>query len=397
MIKILVICSDMDGVGKYRLLDPHLTMNDPEIDIEIRFLVDGTLNLTYEPYTSQFNIIFYNKTLPFAKREFFDRFMEIVKKHNIKLIYDIDDYFILTSSHLNYKQWKDSGNKEVTEANLKLADAVITTTPIYQEFLKQYNDNVHVVENGFNSKEQQYQSQKRHLNDRTKFIWSGGISHMPDISLLRRSIENLDKDFLNKSQLFMCGYDLRMRTPQGVLKADPRSNEWTRFEDVFTNKGKWIDNDYRIFLNKYDDTDYGYSDEFKDVFYQRVWTKPISVFAENLGLYSNSVSLAPLKSNSTFNLYKSQLKVVEAGAHGTPIILSKYGPYLLDDIEKNGFGFEIREDDPMGWYEKMKWFVDNSGEIKVMGDRLKEYVYDNYEIQILNKKRAQIYKDVVNM
>jgi glycosyltransferase involved in cell wall biosynthesis len=396
MIKILVICSDFDGVGKFRQLDPHLTIDDPEIDIEIRFLTDGTLNLVNEGYTSQFNIIFYNKTLPFSKREYFDMFMNIVKKHNIKLIYDIDDYFILTNTHLNYKQWKESKAQEVTESNLRMVDAVITTTPIYKNKLKEYNPNVYVIENGFNSVEQQFISKKRWINDRVKFIWSGGISHRPDLSLLKRSFEGFSKDFMNKCQIFMAGFDLRMRTQHGVLKSDPRKNEWSFFEDIFTNKGKWLDNDYREFLNKYDDTDFGWNEDFKDSFYNRIWTKPITIFGENPGLFNNTVSLAPLKSGVLFNLYKSQLKLIECGAHRTPIIASNYGPYTIDDIEKNEFGFLVNEDDIMGWYDKMKYFVDNPGEITRMGNRLHEYVMDNYEIQVLNKKRIEIYKEILN-
>lgn len=396
MINILVLCSDFDGVGKFRQLDPHLTMNDPEIHIEIRFLIDGTLNLLNENYISNFNMIFYNKTLPFSKQEYLETFLNIVKRYNIKLVYDIDDYFILTNTHLNYKQWKESNAQEITEKNLRMVDGVITTTPIYKNKLLEYNKNVFVVENGVNSKEQQFISKKRYLNDKVKFIWSGGISHRSDLSLLTRSFTEFSKDFMSKSQIFMAGFDLRMRTQFGTVKSDPRKNEWTFFEDIFTNKGKWLDNKNREFLNKYDDNDFGWNEDLKDSFYNRIWTKPITIYGENVGQFNNMVSLAPLKSNNTFNLYKSQLKLIECGIHRVPIIASNYGPYTIDNIEKNEFGFLIDENNSMGWYEKMKYFVDNPHEINRMGNLLYEYIMDNYEIDVLNKKRAEIYKKIVN-
>ena len=63
-IKILALSSDNDGVGYYRILNPHSYMNYDDIDIDIRLLTDGSLMLSNDSFTGQFDIIVYNKNIP---------------------------------------------------------------------------------------------------------------------------------------------------------------------------------------------------------------------------------------------------------------------------------------------------------------------------------------------
>jgi glycosyltransferase involved in cell wall biosynthesis len=393
-INILVLSSDTDGVGYYRLLNPHSYMTDENINVEIRLFQDGTLNLAFEPFVSQFNIIIYNKHLIFPKPEMEKIFYEIVKKHNIKIIYDIDDYWIISPTHINYKSWKLSKSKEIIEDLLKKSDYVTTTTPLFAERISELNSNVQVLENSLNSKEFQWRFENKIPSDKIRFLWGGGISHMPDLKLLKDSFSSFDKDFMNKSQLYLCGFDLRMRTPHGVIKSDPKTNQWTFFEHIFTNNGKWVkNNDYKNFLNKYDDTNYGINEDFRySEFYQRRWTKPILTYGT---MYQEAdVVLAPLKNNLLFNMYKSQLKVIEAGIYKCPIIASNYGPYTLD-IEDGKDGFLIDEDKPNLWYEKMKWFTDNPSAVKEMGEHLHEKIMNKYEMSVITQKRINFYQNIL--
>ena len=45
--------------------------------------------------------------------------------------------------------------------------------------------------------------------------------------------KKLEKSFLEKAQMYMCGYDLRMNTPTGMKKDDPKRSQWTFFESIF--------------------------------------------------------------------------------------------------------------------------------------------------------------------
>lgn len=398
MIKILVLTSDTDGVGYMRSLAPHLVINDDEFEADIRLLMDGTLNLLDENFLRQYNIICYNKQIPFSKKEYVDHFFMLIRKNNIKLVFDIDDYWILNSSHLNYDMWKKSKADEAVIFNLKNADLVTTTTKLFAEKISEVNRNVAVIENAVNLNELQW-TFNRKQSDKIRFLWGGGISHQPDLRLLKTSFEMFDNDFMKKSQLYMCGYDLRMRTPNGIIeKTDPRTNQWSFFEDIFTNNGRYIKtNAYRDYLNSSDDTNYGIKEEFSNEFYQRRWTKPIMLYGT---MYNEAdVCLAPLKNNNMFNYHKSNLKVIESGSHHCPIIASNFGPYTIDDIEGKidgkQKGFLIDENNPRSWYEKMKFYADNPIVAYEHGENNYNYIKNNLSIEVVNKKRREVYRQLV--
>ena len=401
--KVLVLSSDNDGVGYYRVLNPHICLSDPEIQVDVRLLSDGTLPIGDENFMSQYKVIFFNKMIPFTSPEYSERYDNILKKFNIKTVYDLDDYWVLTNAHPNYKMWKDQNAQKMVEDQIAKSDAIITTTHFLADKISQYNKNVYVIPNAVNLKEQQWVSNKKETS-KVRFLWGGGITHLVDLRLLKTSFERLDKTFLEKAQAYLCGYDLRMNTPQGMKIDDPRRSTWTFFESIFNNNNKWVRNsEYGSWLNKAEDNgrdNYGYVEKFKDEFYQRRWTKPILHYGT---MYNEAdVVLSPLKNNVTFNQVKSQLKVIEAGAHHCPIICSNYGPYTIDDIEgkKDGKqkGFLVNEDTDGStkWYELMKYYVDNPDKIKEHGENLHEYVKYHYDMDIVNQKRIDLYKKLAN-
>jgi len=393
-INVLIVSLDNDGVGYFRMNSPYLSLNDPNINI--KFLSSSDFYFRFDENTlKEYQIIIYHKDIPFRTNEEVLNFNNIIKKYNIKLIFDIDDHWVLNSSHINYKNWKIGNSMEKTINHIKNADYVTTTTPIFADDIKEYNKNVLVVENSINHNEYQW-IPKKIESDKVRFIWGGGITHRPDLMLLQESFKRLNKDIISKSQVYMCGFDLRVRTKQGIFKDDPSRNMWTQFESIFTNNWRLIyNNDYRKWLNTHDDNgrlNYGYNEEFKNEFYQRRWTKPIFTYGT---MYNEAdVALAPLKSGTKFNSAKSQLKVLEAGAHKCPIIASNYGPYTLD-VKDGVHGFLIDENDKMGWVEKMKYFIDNPNAVKEMGLALNDLILEKYTLDKINKKRIDLIKSLI--
>ena len=404
-IKVLVLNSDTDGVGYWRLLSPYSCFNDPDISVDLRLFMDSTLPLSDENFVSQYNIIVFNKHIPFSKPEYKENFTATLKKHNIKLVYDIDDYWVLSNAHPNYKIWKQQNAQAMVEQQIKDADAVTTTTNFLAEKIKEHNENVIVVPNSVNLKEHQWISNKK-PSDKVRFLWGGGITHLVDLRLLTTTFENLNKKFLANTQMYLCGYDLRMNTPQGMKIDSPSRSTWNFFENIFTNDKRWIRNpEHNTWLRTASDNgrdNYGYKEEFANEFYQRRWTKPILLYGT---MYNEAdVVLTPLKNNNTFNQVKSQLKVVEAGAHHCPIICSNYGPYTIDDIEgKNDGkqkGFLVDENEPnskMKWLDHMIYYFENPDKIKEHGENMFEYVKNNYSIEIANQKRAELFKKLTSL
>jgi hypothetical protein len=58
--KVLVLNSDMDGVGYWRILSPYTCFNDPDIEVDVRLLMDSTLPLQDERFLSQYKIVVFN-------------------------------------------------------------------------------------------------------------------------------------------------------------------------------------------------------------------------------------------------------------------------------------------------------------------------------------------------
>ena len=395
-IKVLVISNDQDGVGYYRMNSPYLSLNDP--DIEVRFLSNTDFSFKFDEETlKEFKVIIYHKGIPFRQQHEVDNFTYVVNKYNIKIVFEIDDHWILDSSHINYAQWKKGDSMKTTVEQIKHSHFVTTTTPFFAEDISKLNPNVVVFENAVNHKEYQW-IPKKVPSDKVRFIWGGGITHKPDLALMKDSFKSFSKDFLNKTQVYMCGYDLRVRTPNGTFVDDSRRNMWGQFESIFTNNGiSILNSEYRQWLAQDDDLgrlNYGYNEKYKDEFYQRRWTKPIFTYGT---MYNEAdVVLAPLKSGMLFNKVKSQLKIIEAGAHKCPVIASNFGPYTLDIVD-GVHGFLIDENDKMGWVNKMKWFVENPTAIKEMGEALHELVLERYTLEKINNRRAEFIKAITNI
>jgi intein/homing endonuclease len=335
MINILVLNIDNDGVGYWRILNSHIAINDPDIHIELRSMFDHTLPILHEEYLRNFQIVVYNKKIAFKDEKSENIFDSIIKKYNIKRVYDIDDHWRLNDSHLNYRNWKHNNGATQTVDELKKADYITTTSPIFEKDIKEVNENVIVLPNAVNLKEHQWLD-KKVKSDKIRFLWGGGISHMPDLRLLKESFGSFDKDFLQKAQLYLCGFDLRMKTNEGVAKSDWRNSPWTFFEDIFTNNYKYItNNDYRQWLQKYEDggkDTYGINPKFINEFYQRRFTKPILLYGTQYN--ECDVALAPLKSGLLFN----QVKCIT----GDSLISTNKGFIKIEDIVNNKINAKVK-------------------------------------------------------
>lgn len=393
-IKVLAVSMDNDGVGYYRINSPYLALNDPDIDVKFVSNSDFTFRFT-EENLKDVNVIVYHKGIPFRDPQNAKLFPAIVAKYGIKIVLDIDDHWELHHTHINYKTWKKNKSADITLGHIKGSHYVTTTTPIFADEIRKHNKNVIVLENAANHNELQWTPNKVE-SEKTRFIWGGGISHRPDLNLLQNSFNSFDPDFRSKAQMYMCGFDLRMKNPDGSVSMDnPKRSMWGVFESIFSNGHRWVDNpEYLNWLLKYTDIErdiYGYNEEFKDEFYQRRWTKPIFTYGT---MYNEAdVALAPLKAFG-FNSVKSQLKVIEAGIHRIPVIASNFGPYTIDVIDGVN-GFLIDDNDKKGWHDKMKFFADNPNAVIEMGLALNELVLEKYTLEKVNKKRADFLKSIV--
>jgi glycosyltransferase involved in cell wall biosynthesis len=403
--KILVAPGDNAGSGKYRCVDPHIKLQElfpNDFFVEINNAVDfGDFT-----YLKQFSAVFIHRVPQHNYKDAINIITNL-KKLGIKVIIDIDDYWHLDPSHGLYEQVKREGIPQISINCLKLADLVVVPTSILANEVKQFNQNVVVLANALDPTEEQFKS-KPSESDKLRIGWLGGSSHIKDLELIK-GISSIG-EYNNKSQIVLCGFDTRGT----VREIDPQTGQvqerqmnptetvWFMYELFMTDNYRMLESypDYIKFLVQFKE-DKSFDDS--NMPYRRVWTKSINQYAKNYNLFD--VSLAPLVDNK-FNLYKSQLKVIEAGFHKKAIIAQNYGPYTIDLVSAIKSGGEI---DPNGncllvdpsknhkqWQKYVKKLIDNPQMVKDLGEKLYETVKDKYNLNNVTKTRGEIYLNLLN-
>jgi glycosyltransferase involved in cell wall biosynthesis len=401
-IKILVTPSDRTGVGKFRSVDPHVMLQNMYPD-------DFHVDIDYEPkindqnYWKQYQIVHIHRNVG-HDYSMTPQILKGLKDMGIVTVVDLDDYWLPTKEHpIHSIIVQNQIDKKIIE-NLRHAQYVTTTTNLFADEIKKLNKNVVVFPNGINPDESQFKEPTL-PSDRIRVGWLGGSSHLHDLELLRGVVSKNGADLNSKIQYVICGFDTRgyvteINKETGEQKKRdilPHETVWARYEELFTDNYKIIDEDYKKFLMEFKEGDYK-SD--KSLPYLRVWTKPVTTYAMN---YSKlDISLAPIK-NHIFNRVKSQLKVIEAGFYKKALIASNVGPYTIDlkHSLKNG---EFTDGNALlvnevnnhsDWHKYIKKLIQNPNMIEDMGNRLYETVKDKYHLKNITKERAEWYKSIV--
>ena len=401
-INVLVLPSDRTGVGKFRSVDPHIFLQNLYPD-------DFHIDIDYEPkindinYWKKYQIVHAHRSIG-SNYDASPAIIKGLKQLGIQVVVDIDDYWLPTKEHpIHQLIVKEQIDKKII-ANLKEASYVTTTTNLFADEIKKINKNVVVFPNAINPNEGQF-NQKTESSDKIRVGWLGGSSHLHDLKLLEGFISKNGSELNNKLQYVICGFDTR-----GVVtEINPQTGEqrrrdilphetvWARYEEIFTDNYRIVDDNYKNFLLQYKEEEYKSTEELP---YVRVWTKPVTSYAMNYSKFD--ISLAPIK-NHMFNRMKSQLKVIEAGFYKKALIASDIGPYTIDlkHCLKNG---EFVHGNAMlvsenrnhsDWAKFIKKLVNNPNLITDMGERLYETVKDKYDLSIVSKNRAEFYKTII--
>jgi glycosyltransferase involved in cell wall biosynthesis len=399
-IKVLVLPSDKTGVGKFRSVDPHVMLQNLYPD-------DFHIDIDYEPkindvnYWKQYQIVHFHRSIGHD----YDMAVQIIQMLNnlgIVTIMDLDDYWLPTKEHPIQQLILQNKIHQKIMANLKVAGHVTTTTSLFAKEIEKFNKSVFVLPNAINPNEPQFKAETE-SSDRLRFGWLGGSSHLHDLKLLDGTFNRLNS-LKDKFSVYLCGFDTRgsvteinkQTGEQTQRPIKPEETVWARYEEIFTDKYRLVTNEQKEELLKFKEGDF-VNPNYPA--YNRIWTKPVTSYASNYRWFD--VSLAPIK-NHIFNRVKSQLKVIEAGFYKKAIIASNVGPYTIDlkHSLKNGeftdgnalLVDEVRSGD---WAKYMKKLIDNPNWAHDLGERLYETVKDKYDLNVVTKERAELYKTLV--
>lgn len=405
-INVLVIPSEnRGGVGFYRSTQPHIQL-EKQFPEEFSVTIDMMPNFDDLANFDKYQIIHFHKGL-FGNMEAFKKAMQYFKEKGIVTVMDIDDYWELNMYHPMYVGRKDGESERLIKENLKIADYVTTTTPLFANEIKKYNPNVFVIPNAIDPTDERFAVNKK-PSDFVRVGLIMGSSHEHDMELLNNVSNGLPKDVLDKIQFVLCGFDLRgtIRVYEKdklveTRKVEPKESVWYRYEKMLTNNYNVTSPEYKEFLEMFmPNTQYPNVDKEH---YKRCWTKDMNHYYEHFS--EIDVLLAPLK-ETLFNKVKSPLKVAEAAFSHNAIIASDFGPYTLDlhnAIEKGGIinkeGNALLVDEGRNhkdWQKYIIKIVRDPELLKQLQDNLYESVHEKFDLRNVTVDRAEFYKKIVN-
>lgn len=331
---LLITAREVNGVGYHRILKPYAELKENRPDI---------LLTKSNGYTNKgHDYIVFNRVCA-ANYEQERAIFNEAKFCGQKVIVDVDDYWILPSGHILENYYKKVGLSKRIEQNIKEADLVTTTNEVLALRILKLNKNVVVIPNAINENDTQWGNYHVH-DDTYRFGFVGSSAHTTDVPILRKGCNLMNRGEKNFKFIFV-GWS-------------PIDNASKLFEEVFTSRGTG---------NRYG----------------KIETKPVTQYGMSYNLID--CSLAPLEDN-LFNRCKSNLKILEAAAHGLPIICSKIHPYFGSEFDDVVYFAENEYD----WYKQMSKLVDKPQEGKERGKAMREIFLENYTYKKVNKLRSEI-------
>lgn len=259
-----------------------------------------------------------------------------MKQAGIKIICDLDDHFEVGPRHVLYELFKRNNVAEIIKQSMMLADLVTCTNTELAKAIAPYAKRIEILPNALPFDQGQF-TLSQDTDSERPIVYVAGTTHRHDMKLFAGHVD--------EQHLTVAGHN-------------PERNEWRRIEALF---GPNINYKAETSIDQYMD------------------------------LYNgHALALAPLV-DTRFNRCKSNLKVLEAGAKGIPIVVSDVHPYLNctdhDAVEYASNGSE--------WRERTARLIYDEGYRTERGQQLAEHVREHYHLNKINEVRRQIVEGIV--
>lgn len=251
-----------------------------------------------------------------------------MRAQGVKIVMDLDDHIRLPRNHVLYDSYAVQDTTQKMIDNIQLASVVLVTNRALAEEVRPYNINVEVVPNALPFDKGQFT--KSSTNRQYDVVYVGSITHEHDLALVHGCLDHVT--------VKMCGV---VDNPiwDRILKSIPTASP------------------------------FGYAE-----------------LDDYMSLYDGSrVAIAPLEMNG-FNACKSNLKVLEAGAKGIPIITSRVHPYYNPTDEDVVIYAGIKE----SWIANINKLLRDEVFYQEKAQHLAEHVREHYNLHKVNKLRKEI-------
>jgi glycosyltransferase involved in cell wall biosynthesis len=297
---------------------------------------------TEETISQKWDVFFYNRVSMFD-----NNLDELREKTGCKIVLDMDDSWYLPTNHLNFRDYIHLNPR--IENNLRNADMVTCTHSRLAELIYSFNKNVHIFPNAIPYGQFQFDDTIIE-SEYTRLFWCGGITHEGDLELLKNPIKRLHQ-YGNKIQMVIGGYNDDSLISKFL---------WDKMVSYFTSAGKL---NHKII--------------------------PGTTPNKYMEMYQHAdIMLVPLlKSEWASN--KSNLKILEAGTKGIPVICSAVAPYI-DDADAPILWVKNKSD----WYKHMNSLINDKQKRIEYGTKTKKWCREKYDFGTINAKRQHEFERI---
>jgi len=378
MMKVLAVPSDQAGCGHYRMLQPsrvvaehypatvHVHPNpDPALvkDYDLVLLQ----RIRYQASTSAGN----------AGIEWNQRMTEAAQAAGVPVIYDLDDNdAVLPRHHGMYLQFERDRIAEREAWLLHHADAVTTTTPYLAAILKEQGkrmDPVYVFPNCLDENDPKWNHVRERNTRRVRIGWAGGSSHLRDLKCLDGVFPALYRQYGDKLLFFIGGFDTRGEIAYiegDSLRSRPLEVHETPWRDMVHILFGAVPQSAQRIIETLSIEQYGF-------------------------IYSQmDIGVVPLEDHE-FNRSKSELKLLEFGIYGVPLVVSAVLPYTDPLVGTDVVDFVPPGASPDVWIEALTPLIEDPVYRDARGQQLRAYILRHYSAHRWAPHRWALWQAVV--
>ena len=180
----IVLLDDLNGVNYHRVMVPVENLMKQGFDNV--HLVSDANELSQMDLTLVDNVVI-PRCLP-AKNHYM--FRKIMKSYGIKIIVDIDDYWILNKDNFNYNIWKNYMSSMI-QKTIKIADIVWTPSEVLAKHISRLNTKAEIVivPNAIDPTAEQWALPKTE-SEFLRFGYTGAGAHNNDVDEIGYTFED---------------------------------------------------------------------------------------------------------------------------------------------------------------------------------------------------------------
>lgn len=262
---VLALPADRFGCGHYRVIQPFKAQQG-------KALLDGTLSFSF---MSPVDLRRYDPDVVIMQRQYMPEQLAAMQRiqrfSRAFKVYELDDFLPAIPLHSAYRGHMPRDVRKSMRLALRMVDRFVVSTPTLADACSGWHQRIHVVENRLPVSWWKSLQGQRRQSTRPRVGWAGGVGHGGDLQLIADVVKEL------------------------------------------ANEVEWV------FFGMCPEKLRPYISEFHPGV--EIEAYPATLAALNLDL-----ALAPLEQN-LFNECKSNLRLLEYGACGFPVICSDVGSY----------------------------------------------------------------------